>query len=43
MLIVILKCDCGVGDGEDLETVQTGFGALGGGQVERLGGIEGAV
>ena len=43
MLIVVLEGNGGVDDGENLETVEAGFGALGGIRVEWLGGIEGAV
>jgi hypothetical protein len=43
MLIVVLEGDDGVGEGENLEAVKVDFGALGGVQVEGLGGVEGAI
>ena len=43
MLVVVLQCDGGVGDGEYFEAVKAGLGALRGAQVERLGRVEGAV
>jgi hypothetical protein len=43
MLVVVLQSNSGVGDGEDFEAVEAGFGALRGVQVEGLSRVEGAV